>query len=203
MKNTLWRFGDSWATTKDNIYFEIERNHSNYISDYFDMEFVQLAVGGFSNLQIFKTLIENSNKFQKNDIILINFASVSRIAIVEDFEISCVANGGSYDDVSKLMVNVIVNDMGKPISDILFYLIKSFIESLIDRGIRVYFFFLDERIELNLKNELIFKSSMGKGFIHWCIENGHQDLTENGNVHYTLGSQKIISNKIIELIESL
>jgi hypothetical protein len=201
MKNTLWRFGDSWSTTNDIDYFKIELNHSKYVADYFNLDYKNLGIGGYSNLQIFNDLIKNQNNFKKNDIVLINFASVSRIAIVEDFEISCVANGGSYDDVSKLMVDVIVNDMGKPISDILFYLIKSFIESLIDKGIRVYFFFLDEIIELNLKNGLIFESSMGNGFIHWCIENDYQDLSPKGNVHYKLGSQKDIANKIIELIE--
>lgn len=90
--------------------------------------------------------------------------------------------------------------MGKPISDILFYLICSFIQSLVDRNIRTYFFFLDQRVELGLPNELVFKSNLGSGFIHWCIENDYQDLSPKGNVHYKLGSQKDIANKIIQLI---
>jgi hypothetical protein len=40
------------------------------------------------------------------------------------------------------------------------------------------------------------------GYIGWCIDNGYQDLTPAGNVHYTLGSQRNIANKIIQLIES-
>lgn len=201
MKNILWRFGDSWATTLDTYStLQIEYNHSKYVADYFNLDYKNLGIGGYSNLQIFNDLIKNQNNFKENDIVLINFASVSRVAVVENGEVSSISNGGEYN-THKLMDNIIIYDMGKPISDILFYLIKSFIQSLIDRQIRVYFFFLDERIDLGLDNEIFFKSSMGNGFIHWCVENDYQDLSPKGNVHYTMGSQKDIANKIIELIK--
>lgn len=200
MKNTLWRYGDSWSTTQDDVYFEIELNHSNYIADYFNLDYKNLGAGGYSNLQIFNDLIKNQNNFKENDIILINFASISRVAVVEDGIVSCVSSAGSYN-THKLIDDVIIHDMGKPISDILFYLIRSFIQSLVDRNIRTYFFFLDQRVDLRLTNEIVFKSNLGNGFIHWCIENDYQDLSPKGNVHYKLGSQKDIANKIIELIE--
>ena len=200
MKNTLWRFGDSWSTTQDDEYFEIELNHSKYVADYFNLEYKNLGTGGYSNLQIFNSLLKNQNSFQENDIVLINFASVSRVAVVEDGIVSCISNGGGYNN-HKLMDNIIIYDMGKPISDILFYLIRSFIESLTKRNIRIYFFFLDQRINLQLNNEIIFESDMDNGFIHWCIENDYQDLSPKGNVHYKIGSQKDIANKIIQLIE--
>lgn len=200
MKNTLWRFGDSWSTTNEYDYSKIELNHSKYVADYFDLDYKNLGVGGYSNLQIFNDLIKNQNNFKENDIVLINFASVSRIAAVEDGKVSCISNGGEYN-THKLMDSIIIHDMGKPISDILFYLIRSFIQSLLGRGIRIYFFFLDERVNLELNNEIIFESNMGSGYIHWCIENDYQDLSPKGNVHYKLGSQKSIASKIIELIE--
>lgn len=199
MKNTLWRFGDSWSTTQDTDYFKIELNHSKYVADYFNLDYKNLGIGGYSNLQIFNDLIKNQNNFKENDIILINFASVSRVAVVENGIVSCVSNGDAYN-THKLMDDVIIHDMGKPISDILFYLVCSFIQSLVDRNIRTYFFFLDQRVELGLPNELVFKSNLGSGFIHWCIENDYQDLSPKGNVHYKLGSQKDIANKIIQLI---
>lgn len=200
MKNTLWRYGDSWSTTQDDVYFEIELNHSNYIADYFNLNYKNLGVGGYSNLQIFNDLIKNQNNFKENDIILINFASISRVAVVENGIVSCTSNGSAYN-THRLMDSVIIHDMGKPISDILFYLIRSFIQTLVDRNIRIYFFFLEHRIDLGLTNEIVFKSNLGNGFIHWCIENDYQDLSPKGNVHYKLGSQKDIANKIIELIE--
>ena len=200
MKNTLWRFGDSWSTTNDMIYRKIELNHSKYVADWFDMNYTNLGIGGLSNLQIFNKLLENLNNFQKNDIVLINFASVSRVAVVEDGIVSCISSGHQYN-THKLMDSIIIHNMGKPISDILFYLIKTFIQSLIQREIKVYFFFLDERVNLQLNNELVFESNMGNGFIHWCMENDYQDLSPSGNVHYKLGSQSDIANKIIELIK--
>jgi hypothetical protein len=171
MKNTLWRFGDSWSTTQDTDYFKIELNHSKYVADYFNLDYKNLGIGGYSNLQIFNDLIKNQNNFKENDIILINFASVSRVAVVENGIVSCVSNGDAYNT-----------------------------HKLMDRNIRTYFFFLDQRVELGLPNELVFKSNLGSGFIHWCIENDYQDLSPKGNVHYKLGSQKDIANKIIQLI---
>lgn len=201
MKNTLWRFGDSWATTlTDDSTLQIEDNHSKYVADYFDLEYKNLGTGGYSNLEIFNSLIENQNSFNENDIVLINFASVSRAAIVENGKISCTSNGGSYN-TNKLMVDVIIHDMVKPISDILFYLIRSFIQSLVERNIRTYFFFLDEQLNLELKNELVFESNLGNSYMYWCKANGYEDLSPKGNVHYKMGSQRLIANKIIELIE--
>lgn len=204
MKNTLWRFGDSWSTTKDYIYSHIELNHSDYIAEYFNMNLNHLGDGGYSNLDIFKIILENSNKYKSNDIILINFASISRVGIVDKLGVVNTSNGGDTIFKNKTMMNIISNDMGTPISDILFYLIDTYLKSLIENGIRVYYFFNDNTrgdFSLTLNSELIFENDMNGSFIGWCIENGHQDLTPTGNVHFTLGSQKSIANKIIELIE--
>lgn len=201
MKNKLWRFGDSWSTTKDDEFRDIELNHSQYIADYFDLDYKNLGAGGFSNLEIFSKLLENNDNYKKNDIILINFASVFRIAVVENGKISCTSNGDFNNEQPKLMQDIILNDMGKPISDILFFLIAKYLKTLEERQIRIYYFFLDGHGKLDLKNQLEFRGSQGNGFIFWCKDNGYEDLSPNGNVHYTVGSQKSIANKIIELIE--
>ncbi len=173
-------------------YQEENVNHSLWVEKYRPIK-LEDYVGN----EHLKTKVEAY--IEKNDIILINFASVSRVAVVENGIVSCVSNGDAYN-THKLMDDVIIHDMGKPISDILFYLIRSFIQSLMDRNIRTYFFFLDQRVDLGLTNEIVFKSNLGSGFIHWCIENDYQDLSPKGNVHYKLGSQKDIANKIIQLI---
>jgi hypothetical protein len=69
-------------------------------------------------------------------------------------------------------------------------------------GVKVYHFYNDDSANnsINIKNNLAFESI--DGYIGWCIDNGYQDLTPAGNVHYTLGSQRNIANKIIQLIES-
>jgi hypothetical protein len=200
MENTLWRFGDSWSLTSDHIHKHIESNHSKYISDYFGVKLKHLGKGGFSNLEIFHTLLSNNNNYKKNDIILINFASTSRCAIIENDKVSCTANGSELVESNKIMMDILINDLQYPISNILFYLIKVYLEQLINKGIRVYHFFNDYHNNYctDIDGVLIFNKN---GYTDWCIENGYQDLSPNGNLHYTLGSQKSIANKIIQLIE--
>jgi hypothetical protein len=41
------------------------------------------------------------------------------------------------------------------------------------------------------------------GYIGWCKDNGYEDLSPTGNLHYTLGCQRDVANKIIELIKAL
>lgn len=205
MRNNLWRFGDSWSTTEDHLYADIELNHSQYVADYFDMNLIHLGHGGYSNLQIFNRILENTNKFKPNDIILINFTSISRVSVIDGKDIICTANGGDLVFKSKILMDVISHDMGNPISNILFYLIKTYIESLIDGGIKVYHFYNDNsnfECPFKIKNKLIFKNETNTEYMGWCKENGYEDLSPAGNVHYKLGSQKQIANKIIELIES-
>ena len=204
MINKLWRFGDSWSTTADNKYSNIELNHSQYIADYFGLELKHLGAGGLSNLQIFKRILENTHLYSPNDIILINFASTHRVSIIDGNTIVCTANGGDMVFKNKILMNVISNDMGKPLSDILFYLIKSHLESLMHMGVKVYQFCNDNSYEdsVKIKNNLIFKNTYNTGFIGWCKDNGYEDLSPAGNVHYTVGSQRNIANKIIELIEA-
>ncbi len=202
MINNLWRFGDSWSTTEDTKHSNIELNHSHYIAEYFGLKLKHLGAGGLSNLEIFKKILENTHLYKPNDIILINFASTFRISIVDDNMVLCTVNGGEQVFKNKTLMQVVSNDMGKPISDILFYLIKAHLESLINMGVKVYHFYNDDSANnsINIKNNLVFESI--DGYIGWCIDNGYQDLTPMGNVHYTLGSQRNIANKIIELIES-
>lgn len=205
MKNKLWRFGDSWSTTKDS-YEHLEFNHSQYVADYFDMDLMHFGHGGFSNLEIFKRILEHTHEYKQNDIILINFTSIHRIAVIDGSETICTANGDDTAFKSKKLMKVVSNDVGDVISDVIFYLIKSHLESLMNMGVRVYYFYNDvsnSECPIKIKNKLIFRSKQSTGFIGWCKENDYEDLSPAGNVHYKLGCQKDIANKIIELIESL
>jgi hypothetical protein len=206
MKNKLWRFGDSWSKTQDDTYSNIELNHSHYIADYFGLELNHLGCGGFSNLQIFKKILENTHLYSPNDIILINFASISRVSIIDGDTAICTADGGISVFENKILRNVILNDVGDTISDILFYLIKAHLESLINAGVKVYHFYNDSSDEVLLNkipNNLLFKNTHNMGYIGWCKDNGYEDLSPTGNLHYTLGCQRDVANKIIELIKAL
>ena len=201
VKNKLWRFGDSYSlTSKD--FNHIEQNHSTYIAEHFNLELVHLGQGGLSNLEIFFKILSNSQKYKKGDMLLINFASRSRFAIVENDEIIKI-NGGETDMNNQTIRNGVLSNLVIPISDIIFYLIKPFLELLIKKGIRVYHFYNDvDRedglVSTKIKNELIFDVNVG--FIQWVSDNGYEDLSPNGNIHYLVGKQKEIAEEIINKI---
>ena len=75
-------------------------------------------------------------------MLLINFASRSRFAIVENDEIIKI-NGGETDMNNQTIRNGVLSNLVIPISDIIFYLIKPFLELLIKKVIRVYHFYND------------------------------------------------------------
>ena len=231
MINKLWRFGDSWSTTDDK-YDEIEKNHSHYVSEHFDLELNHHGRGGHSNLHIFSDILRLTPQFKEGDMVLINFACKSRIGIINKSEVEKVkenfphvhhskgvfsshhkigelistADGGTFTHTNKDLENILVNDVQHPISDILFYLIRIHLHSLISQGIKVYHFYndnIDENPNITnyISNELIFNSSK-RNFQSWIREQKYEDLSPKGNVHYLIGKQRDIANKIIDLIES-
>ena len=208
MINKLWRFGDSWSTTDDK-YDEIEKNHSHYVSEHFDLELNHHGRGGHSNLHIFSDILRLTPQFKEGDMVLINFACKSRIGIINKSKVGgliSTADGGTFTHTNKDLENILVNDVQHPISDILFYLIRTHLHSLISQGIKVYHFYndnIDENPNITnyISNELIFNSSK-RNFQNWIREQKYEDLSPKGNVHYLIGKQRDIANKIINLIES-
>lgn len=208
MINKLWRFGDSWSTT-DEKYDEIEKNHSHYVSEHFGLELNHHGRGGHSNLHIFSDILRLTPQFKEGDMVLINFACKSRIGIINKSKVGgliSTADGGTFTHTNKDLENILVNDVQHPISDILFYLIRTHLHSLISQGIKVYHFYndnIDENPNITnyISNELIFNSSK-RNFQNWIREQKYEDLSSKGNVHYLIGKQRDIANKIIDLIES-
>ena len=144
MINKLWRFGDSWSTT-DEKYDEIEKNHSHYVSEHFVLELNHHGRGGHSNLHIFSDILRLTPQFKEGDMVLINFACKSRIGIINKSKVGgliSTADGGTFTHTNKDLENILVNDVQHPISDILFYLIRTHLHSLISQGIKVYHFYL-------------------------------------------------------------
>jgi hypothetical protein len=201
MKNTLWRFGDSWSLTQNDKFKHIELNHSYYVAEHYGLELKHYGRGGYGNLQIFNEIIKQDSNYKKGDIILINFASRMRTVVVNEKSIISTSDADDKVFSNKILQDIVINNLEYPIQDMIFFLIKPYFKSLLNRGIDVYHFYNDETDNIyGIDNRLNFDNL---NYIQWCIQNNYQDLSPSGNVHYKLGCQKEIANKIIELIESL
>lgn len=80
MNNTLYHFGDSFGTWGNKDYPELEakKGFSEYIADYYNLNFEHYAHAGYSNQQIISSIIKNYNKFKNGDFILINWSFLHR-----------------------------------------------------------------------------------------------------------------------------
>lgn len=212
VKNKLWRFGDSYSCTQEDRFGHIEQNHSLYIAEHFNLDLIHLGEGGFSNLEIVNKILSNGANYKKGDMILINFASPWRLAILENNEILKRDDGDNTFEGSNVIKTIVLNDLVIPISDIIFYLITPFLESLIKNGIKVYYFyneFVVNEVPINItkknlldKNELEFNFKEHRGFINWVRNTGRENLSPSGNLHYVVGKQKEIAEEIINRIKS-
>lgn len=70
--NKLWHFGSSYA------FSGVETVFSEYIAEKYGLSLEHLAVKGSSNYMIFTQLLMNEPKFQRNDMVLINWTYLSR-----------------------------------------------------------------------------------------------------------------------------
>lgn len=215
---TLWRFGDSWACTQDDLYDHIEKNHSYYIAEHYDATCKHLGKGGLSNLEIFHRMLSYDSQYKPNDIILINFTFIHRIAFINQVNVKCLlvaedyANCNKYkiykttsEDTLNLKYNptlagLLENDNYLILSNTIFFLIEEYITSLINRGVKVYHFFNHGEDSYNMKGEILLENKT-IDYIKWCYSNDFVDLTPSGNLHYKLKSQQSIASKIIELIK--
>ena len=63
MKNKLWRFGDSWSQTKEDVYPD-DINHSYWIAEHFGLECINCGFGGASIFDIIKQITNKTYLIQ-------------------------------------------------------------------------------------------------------------------------------------------
>lgn len=213
-KNKLWRFGDSWSLTQIEKYPN-ELNHNEHIANHYDLELIHMGEGGISNLEILKLMLDNDYKFEKNDMIIVNFPSLTRFSITNKFgnlissnSIKDVTNYESMSDIKDInsILDFFINHSWV-MNDTIFILFNSYIKSLKLRNIKVVCFYNvidteqsnDEKKFYKLENLLNFNPS----YTQWIQEMNFEDLTNKGNLHYLYGVQLKLANEIIKRIDEI
>ena len=94
MKNKFYHYGDSFATCDSN-----EVIFSKYISEYFNLDWVDRGFSGSSNYVILSNIIKDLSNFKSGDKVLIGFTFFTR---------------GEYIDKDDNLIstNIYYNDMG-------------------------------------------------------------------------------------------
>lgn len=115
MKNTLWTFGDSMTfghgcndlcrseTKNDYLPYKKEGDDIwvNHLGKMLNYNIVNLGKNGASNDYIFDTIIDNYDKFNQDDIVIVNMTLHGRIEVPFDDEVYNVLS--SYENAIKII----------------------------------------------------------------------------------------------------
>jgi len=84
--NSLWHFGDSYGTwASDDLVLGAKKGYSEYIADYYNLNFSHHAVGGYSTDEILNSILLQYNNFKSGDFILINWTFFVRFTYLNKF----------------------------------------------------------------------------------------------------------------------
>jgi len=80
MDNTLWHFGDSFG-----CWGNAPKGFSEYLSEYYGLNFEHYSIEGNSNQQILTSVIDNLSKIKKGDFLLFNWSFFERIVYLNQY----------------------------------------------------------------------------------------------------------------------
>ena len=210
MKN-LFHFGDSYGTVKN---YENNKHFCNHIADYLEMRYVSHAFGGLSNELIFSRILDNLQYIKKNDIIFINFSFFSRGCYYDETEKQIKSTNWLYNDIqkdklyneelykNKKFINLVDYYIKHQIdyNFRLFRLIESTFNYLNQKGIKIFYIFVENS---DYSNDLLHFGTQiyfENGFVNWLIKNKFH-LGED--VHYTNGIQKMLADVLLRKTNNL
>lgn len=86
--NSFWHFGDSFAYNDFNLEFTNTQynNFGHIISKKLELDYQFRAVGGYSNDDIFLSILKESNNFKEGDVLFINWSFFSRGSYVDVYD---------------------------------------------------------------------------------------------------------------------
>jgi hypothetical protein len=200
MKNTLWIFGDSTSdefTPKNlNDNFDFRTKYYNYkgftpkvfgqiISETLNLNYKNNSGQGFCNDSIFQTICDVSDQIKKEDILIINWTSITRFRmiskinvwthIVPNFNVDTkLFNNISNNTINEILINrdndLYVNDVNSKIK-----LIKNAYKDNIVINWTPFIHKFDAEMLFD-DFETIFKETSGEINDYHFSENGHLKL---------------------------
>ena len=83
MKNKLFIFGDSYSTGWVHQFDKIENNWAKIVADKFDLELINTAEAGNSNLQVGIRIVEQLENINENDIVIFQSCFWETVRVIE------------------------------------------------------------------------------------------------------------------------
>lgn len=207
--NSLYHFGDSYATVK---YYDDNKHFCHHIANELNLEYCFDAFGGLSNELIFDRILNRLNDFKEGDVIFVNFSFFVRGCYYDKKSKDIKSTNTLYNEIynnkiynTKLYNREILND---GVVDLIKYylnntidynvrifkLIDSVFKFLNENGVLIFYIFIEEFewSDFLLKNGT--NISFTNGFYKWLQKNNFHNEED---IHYTVGIQPMLSDVIL------
>ncbi len=201
-------FGDSYATVK---YYDDNKHFCHHIADSLEYSYCFNGLGGLSNELIFNRILSNLGSMVDGDVLFINFSYLVRGCYYDRKNKEIKSTNTLYNEMYKNKIfnqskykNQLIED---GIIDLLNYyldnaldynvrlftLMDSMFKYLIEKGINIFYIFVEE---FDWSNELLnygINISFKDGFGNWLIKNNFHNEED---IHYTVGIQPMLADLI-------
>lgn len=208
-------FGDSYATVK---YYDDNKHFCHHIADSLGYSYCFNGLGGLSNELIFNRILSNLGSMVSGDILFINFSYLVRGCYYDRKNKEIKSTNTLYNEMYKNKIfnqskykNQLIED---GIIDLLNYyldnaldynvrlftLMNSMFKYLIEKGINIFYIFVEE---FDWSNELLnygINISFKDGFGNWLIKNNFHNEED---IHYTVGIQPMLADLILRKTNNL
>jgi hypothetical protein len=217
----FYHLGDSFSTAGNS------KSFGKFISEYYDLDFHYRGEQGSCNDQIFNKLLSINNEITKGDFLLINFSFFIRF-YTTNHNLELVSTNYYYEEIKKSKQynfdsffkdkSVILNyftEFNYEYNLKLFKSIEIYLNSLCDRGIKVFCVFI-KKDDLNYGNKIIKPNEYGfkipnelnfdLDYFSWLVQKKwYREDTEEFSVsgHYIEGIQEELAKEYIKRIECI
>lgn len=206
MKNKLFIFGDSYSTGWVHQFDKVENNWCKIIADELDLELINTAEAGNSNLQVGMRIIEHITNINENDIVIFQSCFWETVRVIEagvmyfDNNDWQTGNEGvkfrvkKSDEVLAKKEKIIQSNAE---------LYMKFYELLKTRTKNVYCWYLTKGnlSEYNIDNGMFIKNiDGGDNFYDW-LDNHNEYWTTTGDKHLNEEGHRVWANHILKTIK--